>query len=77
MKEYVVIYEWTGKNYSAYVPDLPGCVAAGDTLEETERLMREAITLYIETLRESGQPVPSQRPKQSPSRCPHKIKTPR
>jgi predicted RNase H-like HicB family nuclease len=57
MKEYVVIYEWTGKNYSAYVPDLPGCVAAGDTLEETERLMREAITLYsrsFERIRATG-----------------------
>ena len=58
MKEYVVIYEWTGKNYSAYVPDLPGCVAAGDTLEETERLMKEAINIYIQALKEAGQPVP-------------------
>jgi predicted RNase H-like HicB family nuclease len=70
MKEYVVIYEWTGKNYSAYVPDLPGCVAAGDTLEETERLMREAITLYIETLRESGQPVPEPTTKAKPIAVP-------
>mgnify|MGYP001773309736 CR=1 FL=1 len=46
MKKYVVIYEWTGKNYSAYVPDLPGCIACGDTLEETEKLMHEAISLY-------------------------------
>jgi predicted RNase H-like HicB family nuclease len=70
MKEYVVIYEWTGKNYSAYVPDLPGCVAAGDTLEETERLMREAITLYIETLRELGQPVPEPTTKAKPIAVP-------
>ncbi len=58
MKEYVVIYEWNGKNYSAYAPDLPGCVAAGDTLEETERLMKEAIQLYIEALKEAGKSVP-------------------
>lgn len=57
-REYTVIYEWTGKNYSAYVPDLPGCVAAGDTLEETEQLIREAIQLYIEALREEGEPIP-------------------
>ena len=38
MKEYAVVYEWTGANYSAYVPDLPGCVACADTLEETRML---------------------------------------
>ena len=58
MKEYLVIYEWTGSNYSAYAPDLPGCIACGDTLEETEGLMKEAIEMYIESLREEGQPVP-------------------
>ncbi len=58
MKEYTVIYEWAGENYSAYVPDLPGCIACGDTIEETEELMREAIELYIETLRDDGQPIP-------------------
>ncbi|MSQ22639.1 MAG: type II toxin-antitoxin system HicB family antitoxin [Dehalococcoidia bacterium] len=58
MKEFVVIYEWTGKNYSAYVPDLPGCIACADTLEETEALMREAIGLYIQALQEDHQAVP-------------------
>jgi predicted RNase H-like HicB family nuclease len=58
VKEYAVIYEWTGNNYSAYVPDLPGCIACGDTLEETTKLMKEAIELYIETLKEDGRPVP-------------------
>ena len=57
-KEYIVIYEWTGRNYSAYVPDLPGCIAAADTLEETEALMKEAIKLYLEALREEGKAVP-------------------
>ncbi len=51
MKEYLVIFEWTGRNYSAYAPDLPGCVAAGDTLQETEQLMKEAIELYVESVK--------------------------
>jgi predicted RNase H-like HicB family nuclease len=58
MKEYVVIYEWAGNNYSAYVPDLPGCIACGDTLDETQALIKEAIDLYIETLKEDGKPIP-------------------
>ena len=58
MKQYTVIYERAGENYSAYVPDLPGCVACGDTLEQTEGLMKEAIELYIEALKEDGKPVP-------------------
>ena len=58
MKEYVVVYEWTGNNYSAYVPDLPGCVACDDSLQATEELMREAIDLYVEALREEGLPLP-------------------
>ena len=66
MKEHIVIYEWTGQNYSAYAPDLPGCAAAGDTLEETERLMKEAIELYIESLKEIGQLVPEPTTKAKP-----------
>ena len=58
MKQYVVVYEWTGNNYSAYVPDLPGCVACGDTIEETKSLMKEAIELYVEALKEDGRPIP-------------------
>ena len=56
--KYAVIYEQGPNNYSAYVPDLPGCVAAGDTLEETEQLIREAIVLHLEALQEAGQPIP-------------------
>ncbi|MCC6237527.1 MAG: type II toxin-antitoxin system HicB family antitoxin [Dehalococcoidia bacterium] len=56
---YVAVYERTPSGWSAYVPDLPGCVAAGDTRDETERLTREAVALHIESLRESGDPVPS------------------
>ncbi|MBI4569318.1 MAG: type II toxin-antitoxin system HicB family antitoxin [Planctomycetes bacterium] len=57
-QEYVVIYEWAGSNYSAYVPDLAGCVACGDTVKEAERAMRTAIALYVEALKEEGRPVP-------------------
>jgi predicted RNase H-like HicB family nuclease len=58
MREYLVIYEWAGDNWSAYVPDLPGCVACADTREETEQLVKHAIDLYIETLKEDGKPIP-------------------
>ena len=57
-KEYAVVFEWAGQNYSAYVPDLPGCISTGKTFEETEHNIRKAIELYIETLKEDGQPVP-------------------
>ncbi len=55
---YTAIIEKALNGYSAYVPDLPGCVAAGDTREETEALIREAVTYHLELLRESGDPVP-------------------
>jgi hypothetical protein len=58
MKEYYVIFEWAGNNYSAYVPDLLGCISTGKTIEETEINIKEAIELYIETLKEDDQPIP-------------------
>jgi predicted RNase H-like HicB family nuclease len=58
MKEHVVIFEWAGSNYSAYAPDLPGCISTGKTIEETEMNIREAIELYIDTLKEDNQPIP-------------------
>ena len=58
MKDYVVIYERAGGNFSAYVPDLPGCVTTGKTIDETERNMQEAIELYLDTLRSDGLPIP-------------------
>lgn len=58
MSDYLVIIEGSGDSYSAFVPDLPGCVAAGDTPEEVEQLIREAIALHIESLRANGEPVP-------------------
>ena len=56
---YAIVIENAGGNYSAYVPDLPGCVATGATIEETEQAIREAIELHIEGLREDGNPIPS------------------
>lgn len=58
MKRYAIVVEDAGTNLAAYVPDLPGCVATGDTLEEVERLIREAIELHLEGLAEDGQPIP-------------------
>jgi len=55
---YAVVLEKTENNYSAYVPDLPGCVATGFTIEETEREIREAISFHIEGLIEDGLPIP-------------------
>jgi len=55
---YAIVIEKAESNYAAYVPDLPGCVATGSTLEETERLIREAIEFHIEGLRTDGQSVP-------------------
>ena len=56
--KYTVVYERTPRNYSAYVPDLPGCVAAAKTKAETRRLIREAIKMHIEAMREDGEPIP-------------------
>lgn len=56
--EYLVIVEKGESSFGAYVPDLPGCVAAGETKEEAMRLIREAIELHIESLRENGETIP-------------------
>lgn len=55
---YAIVIEKAEKNYAAYVPDLPGCVATGDTVEETEREIKEAIELHIRGMREDGLPIP-------------------
>jgi predicted RNase H-like HicB family nuclease len=61
MTTYAVIYERTERNYAAYVPDLPGCVATGRTKQEVERRIRTAIKLHLEAMREAGEapPVPT------------------
>ncbi|MEO8752016.1 MAG: type II toxin-antitoxin system HicB family antitoxin [Casimicrobiaceae bacterium] len=55
---YAVVIENAGANFSAYVPDLPGCVATGETVDEVEREIREAIELHIEGMREDGDVIP-------------------
>ncbi len=56
--KYAVIFEKSKSGYGAYVPDLPGCVAVGKTLKETQRLIREAIELHLEGMREDGDLIP-------------------
>ena len=56
---YLVIIEAGDESYSAYVPDLPSCVAAAETREEVESLIREGIALYLATLRERDEPIPA------------------
>ncbi len=56
--QYSVVIEKTGNGYSAYMSDLPGCIAARDSQVEVEELIREAIIMHLESLREHGDPVP-------------------
>ena len=59
--KYAVLFEPAATGFSAHVPDLPGCVAAGATLEETADLMRGAIQMHIAGMREDGDPIPDPR----------------
>jgi len=56
--KYLVIIEKSATGFGAYVPDLPGCVAVGETADEVKQLIREAIGLHLEDFRERGQPIP-------------------
>jgi predicted RNase H-like HicB family nuclease len=56
---YAVVIEKAESNYSAYVPDLPGCVATGATTQEVEREIREAIAFHLDGMREDGLPIPA------------------
>ena len=56
--EYLVVVEKGKTGYGAYVPDLPGCVAVGETRREVLKLIREGIELHIQALREAGEPIP-------------------
>lgn len=56
--KYAVVIEKSETGYGAYVPDLPGCVAVGETITETERLIQEAVEFHLEGLRADGVPVP-------------------
>ncbi len=53
-----IVIEKAENNYAAYAPDLPGCVATGKTVEETEQQIREAIELHLHGMREDGLPIP-------------------
>ncbi len=58
MKRYAIVIEKAASNFAAYVPDLPGCVATGATVKETERRMQKAISMHLDGLREDGLPIP-------------------
>jgi predicted RNase H-like HicB family nuclease len=58
MSEYLVIFERDGDNWGAYAPDLPGVGVVGDTRQEADQLIREAIALHLDGLREAGEPIP-------------------
>ncbi|HPM79596.1 MAG TPA: type II toxin-antitoxin system HicB family antitoxin [Candidatus Anammoximicrobium sp.] len=59
MTEYTVIYERGKDNWSAYVPDLPGCIATAKTRKQLERRIREAIEFHVEGLQLHGEPIPA------------------
>ena len=56
---YAVVIEQADSNFSAYVPDLPGCVATGTTIKDAENEIRDAIKFYIEGMKEDGLPIPA------------------
>ena len=56
---YAIVIEKAEGNFSAYVPDLPGCIATGATIEEAESQIREAIAFHLEGMREDGTPIPA------------------
>jgi predicted RNase H-like HicB family nuclease len=55
---YTIIIEKAGNNYCAYAPDLPGCIATGAIVQETKRVMQEAVELHLRGMREDGDPIP-------------------
>jgi len=58
-KRYLVVFEKAGDNYSAYSPDIPGCIATGNTRKEAERNIKEAIRFHIEGLKQEGMTLPA------------------
>jgi predicted RNase H-like HicB family nuclease len=58
MSKYAVFFEKSNTGYGAYIPDLPGCVAVGHSLEETKQLIHEAMELHLAAMREDGDPIP-------------------
>jgi len=68
MRKYAVVFEKAPSNWAAYVPDLPGCVTTGGSIEETRRLIAEAIEFHTEGMRLRGEPCPSPLPSPRRSR---------
>jgi predicted RNase H-like HicB family nuclease len=58
LSRYAVVFEKSNTGYGAYIPDLPGCVAVGRSLEETKRLIHEAMEIHLASMREDGDPIP-------------------
>jgi predicted RNase H-like HicB family nuclease len=58
MNKYAVVIEKAEKNYSAYIPDVPGCVAVGATVEEVRQTLMEALASHLELMRQAGEPIP-------------------
>jgi predicted RNase H-like HicB family nuclease len=59
MRRFAVVFEKADSNWAAYVPDLPGCITTGATLDETKRNIREAVELHLEAMKEVGEPIPA------------------
>ena len=74
--DYLAVIEKGPNSYGAYVPDLPGCVAAGETREDVLQLIQEAITFHLEDLKEGGRPVPPQHQVWKPFTSMHSSVTP-
>ena len=62
MLRFLVVIEKAGGNYSAYSPDLPGCIATGDTREQAEQNMHKAVRMHVEGLLDDNRPVPESQP---------------
>ena len=73
MRKYLVIYEQSANGYSAYVPDLPGCVAADETKEGTEQLIYDAIQFHLEGMLEDGLPIPEAKTEAATVMIPEKV----
>lgn len=58
MNKYAIVIEKAERNYSAYAPDVPGCIATGATVEETRRKLMEALVSHLDLMREAGEPIP-------------------
>ena len=58
MNKYAIVIEKAEQNYSAYAPDVPGCIATGATVEETRRKLMEALASHLELMRKAGEPIP-------------------